>query len=313
MLSQDRFPKSFDGFSFFLEQPGKVYDSYTTFVDCLNNTSYCIRGDRIMMNASSLFDLSDFDHARLFANGQYAWSALSALKEYMDGYSYPALDRTLIADGRPLAETIVLHDGIFCSAQDLRIEFGDATKGSLKVTRNKEVLSGATVIMAGTVVMGDRIALGRGVLVESGAMIKSPAIIGDFCEVRQAAYLRGYCLAGKRCVLGHATEIKHSILLNDAKAGHFAYLGDSILGNNANLGAGTKFANLKMIKGNIVIRHSGERINTGLRKFGAILGDGSQTGCNSVTNPGTIFGKQCMLLPNCTSPGGYHPEKTLLR
>jgi NDP-sugar pyrophosphorylase family protein len=265
------------------------------------------------MNASSLFDLSDFDHARVFADGQYVWSALSALKGYMDAYTYPALDRTLIANGKPLSDTVILYEGAFLSGEDLEIVFGDATKGSLKVTRNTEILTGATVLMAGAVLMGDRIALGRGVLIESGAMIKSPAIIGDFCEIRQAAYLRGYCLAGKRCVLGHATEIKHAIFLNDAKAGHFAYLGDSILGNNANLGAGTKFANLKMIKGNIVIRHGGERIDTGLRKFGAILGDGSQTGCNSVTNPGTIFGKQCMLLPNCTSPGGYHPEKTLLK
>lgn len=298
---------------FFLEQQSKVYDSYTTFTDGLYTPSHLFRGDEIMMNASSLFDLSDFDHAQVFDDGEYAWSALSALKKYMDEYKYPVLDRSLIADGRPLLEPVVLHEGSFLSARDLEIVFADATKGSLKVTRNKEILAGATVIMAGTVMMGDRIALGHGVLIESGAMIKSPTIIGDFCEIRQAAYLRGYCLAGKRCVLGHATEVKHTIFLNDAKAGHFAYLGDSILGNNANLGAGTKFANLKMIKGHIIIRHGGQRIDTGLRKFGAILGDESQTGCNSVTNPGTIFGKQCMLLPNCTSPGGYHPERTLLK
>lgn len=266
-----------------------------------------------MFDTASLFDLSDFDHAAIFSDGKYAWSALTDLKNYMDAYEYPALDRSLVPDGKPLEETVVLYDGDCISAADLVIHFADATKGSLKVTRNKEVLSGATVIMAGTVLMGDRIALGKGVLIESGAMIKSPSIIGDFCEIRQAAYLRGYCLAGKRCVLGHATEIKHSIFLNDAKAGHFAYLGDSILGTNTNLGAGTKFANLKMVAGNIIIRLNGERIDTGRRKFGAILGDGSQTGCNSVTNPGTIFGRNCMLMPNATSAGGYHPEKSLIR
>jgi carbonic anhydrase/acetyltransferase-like protein (isoleucine patch superfamily) len=266
-----------------------------------------------MLTAKSLFDLSDFTHSAIFKDDQYVWSALNNLKQYMDAYTYPTLDRSLIPDGKPLTEMVILHNGIFTSGADAEIDFGDATKGSLKVSRNKEVLSGASVIMAGTVIIGNQIALGQGVLIESGAMIKSPAIIGDCCEVRQAAYLRGYCLAGKRCVLGHATEIKNSIFLNDAKAGHFAYLGDSILGADANLGAGTKFANLKMVKGNVIIRHNGESIDTGRRKFGAILGDGSQTGCNSVTNPGTIFGKKCMLMPNTTSPGGYHQEKSLIR
>jgi len=266
-----------------------------------------------MLDAASLFDLADFDHAAIFDKDGFVWSGLNNLKPYMDNATYPPLDRTLIESGKPLSETVILHDGRYLCATGLEILFDDATKGKLTVTRNGTRLDGATVIMAGAILMGDRISFGKGVLVESGAMIKSPAIIGDCCEVRQAAYLRGYCLAGKRCVLGHATEIKHSIFLNDAKAGHFAYLGDSILGTDANLGAGTKFANLKMIAGNIVIQHGGQRYDTGRRKFGAIVGDGSQTGCNSVTNPGTILGKHCMLMPNCTSRGGFHPPKSLIR
>lgn len=231
----------------------------------------------------------------------------------MDNYNYHEIDRTLIEDGKPLLDAVVYYDRRFFSASDLKITYGDATKEKLAVMREGKRLDGATVIMAGAILMGDRIALGRGILIESGAMIKSPAIIGDCCEIRQAAYLRGYCLAGKRCVLGHATEIKHSIFLNDAKAGHFAYLGDSILGTDANLGAGTKFANLKMVPGNIVIHHEKNKYDTGRRKFGAILGDGCQTGCNSVTNPGTIFGKKCLLMPNTTSRSGYHPPKSLVR
>ncbi len=266
-----------------------------------------------MLEATSLFDLQDFDHAELFRSGEYVWSALSYLKEYMDNHTYSDLPRELITDGKPLTDTIVFHDGKWLSGTELSIEYGDATKGKLKVLRGDKVLSGASVVMAGVTFMGNAITLGQGVLIESGAMIKSPAIIGDCSEVRQTAYLRGYCLAGKRCVLGHSTEVKHSIFLNDAKAGHFAYLGDSILGTDVNLGAGTKFANLKMIKGNVIIRHEGKHLDTGRRKFGAILGDGCQTGCNSVTNPGTIFGKNCLLMPNRTSKGGYHPPKTLLR
>ena len=175
------------------------------------------------------------------------------------------------------------------------------------------LLEGASVIMAGAVLLGKKIALGNGVLIESGAMIKSPAIIGDMSEVRQGAYLRGYCLAGKRCVLGHTTEIKNSILLNDAKAGHFAYLGDSILGNDVNLGAGTKLANLKFLPGNVNIFHQGRQIDTSRRKLGAIIGDKGQCGCNSVTSPGTLMAKMAILMPNATAKGGYHPEKAIIR
>lgn len=266
-----------------------------------------------MLDASSLFDLTNFSHAEIFSDDKYVWSALTHLKDYMSRYDYPELQRDLIPNGKPLLTTVVLYNNSWMSGDDLHIEFGDATKGQLKVYQNETLLEGASVLMAGSVLTGDKISFGKGVLVESGAMIKSPTIIDDFCEIRQAAYIRGYCLAGKRCVLGHATEIKHSIFLDDAKAGHFAYLGDSILGNNANLGAGTKFANLKMVKGNVIIKHMGKHIDTGRRKFGAILGDYTQTGCNSVTNPGTIFGKKSLLMPNCTSRPGYHPPKSLHR
>jgi NDP-sugar pyrophosphorylase family protein len=167
--------------------------------------------------------------------------------------------------------------------------------------------------MAGAMLMGAGIQLGTGVLIESGALIKGPAVLGDYTEVRQGAYLRGHCLTGKSCVLGHATEVKHSIFLNDAKAGHFAYLGDSILGSAANLGAGTKFANLRFLPGNVPVRTAKGLIDSGLRKFGAILGDRAQTGCNSVTNPGTLLGPDSLLLPNTTAPSGYHPPKSMLR
>ncbi len=266
-----------------------------------------------MLTVNSFFNLSDFPHAKLFRPDEDAWHPLNKLKEYMDNYTYPQYDHVIVRDGIPLVEHIVIHKGKALCFNDLIINFGDATKGQLQVTRAGMVLEGASVIMAGAVLTGNKIYLGKGVLVESGAMIKSPAIIGNNCEIRQGAYLRGYCLAGDRCVLGHTSEIKHSILLNDAKAGHFAYLGDSILGNNANLGAGTKFANLRFLPGNVTFFHEGEKIDTARRKLGAILGDNAQTGCNSVTSPGTLMGKESMLLPNATAKGGYHPDRKILR
>lgn len=265
-----------------------------------------------MLTAATLFDLSSFGHPQLFIADAYVWAALNHLKGYMNEFAYTLPASPLLPQGTPLPATVVLHGGRVRDAAGLEIHYGDTTKGGLIVRDGGEILAGATVIMAGAVLLGREIELGGGVLVESGAMIKAPAIIGEMSEVRQGAYLRGYCLAGRRCVLGHTTEVKHSIFLDDAKAGHFAYLGDSILGANTNLGAGTKFANLRFLSGNVMIRVNDERIDTGRRKFGAILGDNTQTGCNSVTNPGTILGKNCVLMPNTTAPSGYHREGTLI-
>jgi len=266
-----------------------------------------------MLTTKSFFDLSQFPHASLFENNKPAWEALNSLNIYMDAHIYPELDPELLPNGVPLPESVICYKGHFFSTAGHTIEYGDTTKGKLRVTKGNEELMGASVIMAGAILTGGRIDIGKGALVEGGALIKSPAIIGDCTEVRQGAYLRGYCLTGKRCVVGHTTEVKHSIFLNDAKAGHFAYLGDSILGTNANLGAGTKFANLRFLPGNVSIKTDGGTIDSGLRKFGAILGDRAQTGCNSVTNPGTLIGPDGILMPNTTAPSGYHPARAVIR
>lgn len=160
--------------------------------------------------------------------------------------------------------------------------------------------------------LGKGIIIRAGAVVEPGAYIKGPAYIGEGTHVRHGAYIRGNVIAGKNCVIGHATEIKHALMLDGAKAGHFAYVGDSILGHNVNLGAGTKLANLKVFRGNIHVYHRGEKINTGLRKFGAILGDGVEMGCNSVANPGTILGKKSVVYP-CVSVKGLHIDRAVIK
>lgn len=266
-----------------------------------------------MISVQTFFDLSDFPNADFFDNESPAWQPLNDLKAYMDGYNYPKYDQVYYQTGMPLPEHVIIHQGKMLCFNDFVIEFGDVTKQGLVVRRGGMVLEGASVIMAGAIMTGDQIAIGKGVLIETGAMVKSPAIIGDYTEVRQGAYLRGYCLAGKRCVLGHTTEIKHSIFLNDAKAGHFAYIGDSILGGDSNLGAGTKLANLKFIGGNINVLLDGNWVDTGRRKLGAILADGCQTGCNSVTSPGTLMGNKAVLMPTTTAKSGFHPQRAVIR
>jgi len=264
-----------------------------------------------MLTTASFFDLTDFSHPNLFGQGP-VWEALKGLKSYMDGHSYPNFSGCLPLD-QPLPETMILFNGKIFPAKSLTVNLGEATKGKLTVHRDGEPLIGASVIMAGAILSGEKISIGCGVFIEAGALIKSPAIFDDCAEIRQGAYLRGYCLVGKRCVVGHVTEVKHSIFLNDAKAGHFAYLGDSILGNDVNLGAGTKLANLRFTGGEVPIRTPAGTMATGLKKLGAIMADGVQTGCNSVTNPGTLLGKKTMLMPNTTAPSGYHAPNSLIK
>jgi NDP-sugar pyrophosphorylase family protein len=153
---------------------------------------------------------------------------------------------------------------------------------------------GATV---GDPYIGEQVAIGRGTVVEHGAMIKGPAIIGENCQIRSSAYIRENVIVGNDCVLGNASEFKNAVLFNGVQVPHFSYVGDSILGYKAHLGAGVILSNVKSTKGNVTVRY-GHDIDTGLRKFGAVIGDGSDIGCNCVLNPGSIVGRNSILYPN---------------
>ena len=151
---------------------------------------------------------------------------------------------------------------------------------------------------------------------EGEAFIHPEAIIGDFvriegqcyigakAEVRHSAFLRKGSWICEGAVVGHSTEVKNSILLPGAKAPHFNYVGDSIIGIDANLGAGAKLSNVRNDRREVFVTLSdGERFGSGLRKFGALIGDNSQLGCNVVTNPGTIIAPGSMIAPNETMGG----------
>lgn len=156
------------------------------------------------------------------------------------------------------------------------------------------------------------ISIGKGTCIEPGAYIKGPCVIGENCSVRHGAYIRGDVIVGNGCVIGHDTEVKNSIFLNGANAAHFAYLGDSILGNLVNLGAGVKCANLRLDHQEIAIHFEGKKIKTNRKKLGAIFGDGTQIGCNSVSNPGTVTGKGVQCYP-CLNFGGCIPENAVIK
>ncbi|MDP6870176.1 MAG: hypothetical protein QGI21_05335 [Candidatus Poseidoniaceae archaeon] len=151
-----------------------------------------------------------------------------------------------------------------------------------------------------------------GVNIEECVYIIGPAFIGSGATIRHGAYIREYSWICSDAMVGHASEIKHSVLLPKSKAPHFNYVGDSILGPGVNLGAGVKLSNLRNDGKEVHTIYEDERIPTGLRKFGAILGENCQLGCNAVTNPGVVLGANSIVMPNSTITG-IHPQGSKLR
>jgi NDP-sugar pyrophosphorylase family protein len=226
-----------------------------------------------MFTAADLFDLAQTEHAALFDGCNYAWEALVKIQDYLSHVPKQSPPKRF---------------------------------------------PGATI--------GDRVMIGEGTVIEPGAMIKGPAIIGKNCQIRHNAYLRENVILGDNCVIGNASELKNALLFNGAQVPHFNYVGDSILGYKAHLGAGVKISNLKMTPGNIKVMVPGSELavpgsslevavkdnekpgtgnleprtvlDTGLRKFGALLGDHAEAGCNAVLNPGSILGRGAIVYPN---------------
>ena len=228
-----------------------------------------------MLAPEDFFDLSLFEHSELFIGLEIVWEVLPRIEAYL---------------ARAIGH--IVQPGIH----------GRVEEGATLVNR-------------------DAIFIGESTTVESGAYIVGPAIIGKACEIRQGAYIRGSVVIGDSCVIGHASELKNTVMFNGSHAPHFAYIGDSVLGNRVNLGAGTKLSNLTLLsekdsKGKrptLEIEIEGKVYDTGLIKFGCILGDEAQTGCNVVTNPGCLIGKRTLVYSNVSLHKGYYPPNRIVK
>ncbi len=159
--------------------------------------------------------------------------------------------------------------------------------------------------------MKDNILIGKNVTIAPTASITGPAIIEDDVEIRPGAYIRGNVYIGKGCVVGNSSELKNCLLFPHAQVPHYNYVGDSILGNYAHMGAGSICSNLRG-DGKDVIVHADKDYETRLRKFGAILGDHAEIGCGSVLNPGTIVGKNTQVYP-LTMTRGVYPSNAIVK
>jgi len=144
------------------------------------------------------------------------------------------------------------------------------------------------------------------------ATLIGPAWIGAGTEIRPGAFIRGNVIVGERCVLGNSCEFKNCLLMDDVHVPHFSYVGDSILGNGAHLGAGAILSNFRLDHKPVILRLADRNVETGLRKFGAILGDKAEVGCNAVLQPGTLLGPRALVMP-AIAFGGYLPSATIAR
>lgn len=159
---------------------------------------------------------------------------------------------------------------------------------------------------------GDNIWIAKNAKVYSSAYINGPCIIDEEAEIRHCAFIRGNAIVGKGAVVGNSTELKNVILFNKVQVPHYNYVGDSILGYKAHMGAGSITSNVKSDKTLVVVKAGTKQIETGLKKFGAMLGDMVEVGCNSVLNPGTVIGKNSNVYPT-SSVRGYIPPGSIYK
>jgi len=249
--------------------------------------------------------LKDFAHAQLFETIEWPWEPLKTLEGSIN---------SILQTNSPNAESVNSLEGTTVSSS---AHWKNAKIGkSLFVNQWMEVQTTVLIKPLG-------ILIGKGTVLEPSAIFKGPLIIGEGCEIRQGAYLRGNVFIGSHCVIGHCTEIKNSIVMNHSEAGHFNYIGDSIVGSHVNMGAGSRLANLQFrtaeqkepeeqIFPEIPALIDGKTIATGLNKFGAILGDNVEVGCNAVVCPGALIGKDNWIYPNSVLPKEYYPPKSIL-
>ncbi len=165
--------------------------------------------------------------------------------------------------------------------------------------------------IAGFTEFAPGVLVGKNVKIYPTATIEAPCILGDNTEVRPGAFIRGNVITGKDCVIGNSSELKNAVLLEHVQVPHYNYVGDSVLGNGAHMGAGSICSNLKSDGKNVVI-HGDQDYETCLRKIGGILADGADIGCGSVVNPGTVVGKNTSVYP-LTPLRGVYPENCIVK
>ena len=162
------------------------------------------------------------------------------------------------------------------------------------------------------VFLGEDVFIDEGTVLEPGCVIRGPAWIGRNCEIRAGCYIRQNVLVGDGCVLGNSCEFKNCVIFDDCEVPHYNYVGDSVLGHRAHLGAGVVLSNVRLDRTEVMVKGARETVATGLRKFGAVIGDYAEIGCNSVISPGSLIGRRSIVYP-LTHFGGVLEADSILK
>jgi hypothetical protein len=245
--------------------------------------------------------LEQFAAKNIFQDGEFIWSPLKKIESY-------------------ILEKVSEREATSKFPEELELQCltGNKEDSSLKLILVKKYLKLHEPFISEEM----NIFIEEGVILEPTSIIKPHVCVGKNSEVRQGAYIRGNVIVGERCVVGHTTEMKNSIMMDHSEAGHFAYIGDSIIGSYVNLGAGVKLANLQFRTKDektegfireIKIDVEKQIIHTGLEKLGAIIGDFGEVGCNAVTSPGTILENNARIYPNTNVPKGFFKAGTSIQ
>ena len=214
-----------------------------------------------------------------------------------------------MADMEKKVKTAELYD---CETPYLKELFDNAEYPWEMLSKIKaHILSIIEHGMEGYTLLKEGVLVGENVKIAPTATIEAPTVIGSGTEIRPGAYIRGSVITGENCVIGNSSELKNCVLLNKVQVPHYNYVGDSVLGNYAHMGAGSICSNLKSDGKNIVV-HGDVEYETGLRKIGGILGDHADIGCGCVLNPGTVIGKNTSVYP-LNALRGVFPEGCIVK
>ena len=277
-----------------------------------------------MMTIQDLLDLSKTIAAPLFAGKTYPWEALAEIGDFILqlGPTLPAEEYEQRGENIWIARDAKIFDSAYIAGPCI-IDLSKTIAAPLFAGKTYpwEALAeiGDFILQLGPTLpaeeyeqRGENIWIARDAKIFDSAYIAGPCIIDHGAELRQCAFVRGNAIVGKNAVVGNSCELKNVVLFDNVQTPHFNYVGDSILGYKSHMGAGSITSNVKSDKTLVVIKNGAERIETGRKKVGAILGDYVEVGCNSVLNPGTVIGRHSNIYPvSCVR--GVIPADSILK
>ncbi len=253
------------------------------------------------LRPEAYFDLSEFAHRALFDGKTYVWEALTAIGDYIDGF-FATLTPNQQIEGQ-------VEDGVIIQGERITIAPGAVVEAGVQIRGRDIVIAEGAMLEAGAYLKGEKIYIGPGALVERAWLKGSRILVDRQAKVLVNTRLRDNVLLGEGAEAGFSADIKNAVFLPRSAAAHFVYAGDSLVGRGVNLADKTTLSNLRHDGKAPRVQVEGESLDTGVRKFGAVVGDGVRTGCVTTLNPGTLLGPGCWTYDHTVLSGVILPHQ----